>query len=123
MTVTRRIRRRGEHEISRKTIAQGTSGYSGEPVVVNSCAFYTSHARLRVHWAPGVPCALCFEAKVLAQPGRLAPRDREFAFAIRVTSLRGALATKQSIFPLRGQMDCFAALAMTWEGCVTISSG
>ena len=28
-------------------------------------------------------------------------------------SLRGALATKQSILPLRGAMDCFASLAMT----------
>src|SRR3954470_11186431 len=28
-------------------------------------------------------------------------------------SLRGALATKQSIYPLRRAMDCFAALAMT----------
>src|SRR5258707_7289991 len=76
MTVTRRIRRRGEHEISRKTIAQGTSDYSGEPVVTISCAFYTSHARLRVHWAPGVPCALSFEAKVLARLARSASRDR-----------------------------------------------
>ncbi|MES2195911.1 MAG: hypothetical protein V4517_15960, partial [Pseudomonadota bacterium] len=28
-------------------------------------------------------------------------------------SLRVALATKQSILSLRGEMDCFAALAMT----------
>jgi hypothetical protein len=30
-----------------------------------------------------------------------------------MTSLRGALATKQSILSLRGEMDCFASLAMT----------
>src|SRR5216683_598459 len=29
------------------------------------------------------------------------------------SSLRGALATKQSILSLRGGMDCFASLAMT----------
>jgi hypothetical protein len=28
-------------------------------------------------------------------------------------SLRGALATKQSILSVRGGMDCFASLAMT----------
>src|SRR6476660_548400 len=31
----------------------------------------------------------------------------------RVPSLRGALATKQSIHSWRGRMDCFASLAMT----------
>jgi len=35
-------------------------GCSGEPVVTTSCAFYFLHARLRVHRAPGIPCALCF---------------------------------------------------------------
>jgi hypothetical protein len=35
------------------------------------------HARLRVHCAPGVSCALCFQReKALAQLGRIAPRDR-----------------------------------------------
>jgi hypothetical protein len=32
---------------------------------------------------------------------------------VKSPSLRGALATKQSILPLRGEMDCFASLAMT----------
>jgi hypothetical protein len=39
------------------TIAQGRPDYSGEPVVTNSCAYFISHARLRVHWAPGFPCS------------------------------------------------------------------
>jgi len=38
-TVTRRIRRRGEHEISRKTIARGRPGYSGEPSVTTLVCF------------------------------------------------------------------------------------
>src|SRR5213079_247415 len=42
-----------------KTIARGMPGCSGEPVVTTSCAFYFLHARLRVHRAPGIPCALC----------------------------------------------------------------
>src|SRR6266478_7464622 len=38
---------------------------------------FSLHTRLRVHWAPGIPCALCFLcAKVLANLGRIAPRDR-----------------------------------------------
>src|SRR5204862_8130165 len=41
-----------------KTIARGMPGCSGEPVVTTSCAFYFLHARLRVHRAPGIPCAL-----------------------------------------------------------------
>ena len=57
-TVTRKPDHRGERDISRKTIARGMPGDSGEPVVTTSCAFYFSHARLRVHRAPGIPCAL-----------------------------------------------------------------
>jgi hypothetical protein len=53
-----------------KTIARGMPGVSGVTVVTNSCAYYFSHARLRAHWAPGIPCALVIEAKVFAQPGR-----------------------------------------------------
>ena len=41
-----------------KTIAQGRPGISGEPVVTMLVCFFNSHARLRVHWAPGFPCAL-----------------------------------------------------------------
>jgi hypothetical protein len=41
MTVTRRIRRRGEHAISRKTIARGMSVDPSEPVVTTLvCLFY-----------------------------------------------------------------------------------
>jgi hypothetical protein len=43
-----------------KTIAQGMPGRSGEPVVTMLVCFFISHARLRVHWAPGIPCALVF---------------------------------------------------------------
>src|SRR5882724_2948674 len=40
---------------------------------------------------------------------------RENADSCPSTSLRGALATKQSILPRRGEMDCVASLAMTDE--------
>jgi hypothetical protein len=35
---------------------------SGEPVVTTLvCLFYYLHARLRVHQASGIPCALCHQ--------------------------------------------------------------
>jgi hypothetical protein len=59
-TVTRRIRRRGEHGISRKAITQGMPDASAEPVC--SCAFPCTilHTGPRVQRAPGIPCALSF---------------------------------------------------------------
>src|ERR1700687_215590 len=42
-----------------------------------------SHARLRVHWAPGIPCALCFlkgPKDFMQKLGRIAPRDRGVVF-------------------------------------------
>ena len=58
-----------------KTIVQGRPGISGEPVVTTLVCFIISHARLRVHRAPGFPCALCFQrGKQLSNLGRAAPR-------------------------------------------------
>jgi hypothetical protein len=54
-----------------KTIARGMPDCFGEPVVTNSCASNLSHARLRVHRAPGIPCALCFsEGNAFQKLGR-----------------------------------------------------
>jgi hypothetical protein len=58
MTVTRKPDHRGEHEVSRKTIAQGMPGDSGVTVVTTLVCFFHLHARLRAHRAPGIPCAL-----------------------------------------------------------------
>ena len=61
MTVTNKLwSHRGEHEISRQTIARGRPDASAEPVC--SCAFSLSalHMRPRVQRAPGLPCALSF---------------------------------------------------------------
>jgi len=57
-TVAKKPVHRGEHGISRKTIAQGMPDPFGEPVVTLLACFFISHARLRVHRAPGIPCAL-----------------------------------------------------------------
>src|SRR5712692_844352 len=50
--------------------------------------------------------------EIHAQLGRIAPRDRECAFAIGAVIARSE-ATKQSVLSFRGEMDCFASLAMT----------
>src|SRR5258708_31686922 len=67
MTVTRRIRRRGERGISRKAIAQGRRNAPTVPVC--SCAFplCTLHTRPRVQQAPGVPCALFFRGETICK--------------------------------------------------------
>ena len=62
-TVAKQPDRRGEHEISRKTIACGNVGCSGV-LVVNTrvrSTQYKLHTGLRVQWASGVPHAFCFQ--------------------------------------------------------------
>ena len=82
MTVTRRIRRRGEREISRKTIAWGMPGYSGVPVVTTLvCSLHIAREAAgalatRHSLRPLFPGRM-----VLAQLGRLAPRDRGLVFS------------------------------------------
>jgi hypothetical protein len=47
-------------------------GDLGEPVVTTLVCFFHLHARLRVHWAPGIPHALCFQGrKIHAHLGRI----------------------------------------------------
>src|SRR5258708_37695854 len=71
-TVSNKPGHRGEHEVSRKTIARGMPGRSGVTVVTTLVCFFISHARLRVHRAPGIPCALRFQGRELhAQLGRI----------------------------------------------------
>jgi hypothetical protein len=56
---------------------------------------YPARTRLRVHWAPGIPRALCFQGRdFLASFGR----KRAARMRMHVASLRGALATKISNF-------------------------
>ena len=60
-TVSNKHGHRGEHEVSRKTIARGMPVISGVTVVTTLVCFFHLHARLRVHWVPGIPCALCYQ--------------------------------------------------------------
>src|SRR5258708_28626824 len=60
---------------------------------------------------PAFPAASDFKARKFMQTSGASRREN--ADSCPSTSLRGALATKQSIFSLCGAMDCFASLAMT----------
>src|SRR5258708_29598997 len=82
-TVSNKPGHRGEREVSRKTIARGMPGRSGVTVVTMLVYFFHLYARLRVHQAPGIPCALCLSRDIVLQNlGRLAPRERGVAFEL-----------------------------------------
>jgi hypothetical protein len=91
----------GDHGEAVKTIAQGMPGQSGEPVATTLvCLLTTSHTRLRVHWASGIPCALSFiwGGKFQQNPGASRRENAEVCLTavIARSAWRGALATKQS---------------------------
>jgi hypothetical protein len=66
---------RGEHEISRKTIACGNAGLFRCLVVTNARVYYTTRAAAGAS-APGIPHALTGRT-ILSKLGRFASRDRE----------------------------------------------
>src|SRR5205814_7749664 len=111
-TVSNKPGHRGEHEGNRKTIARGMPGETGVTVVTTLvCSLHLSHARLRVHRAPGIPCALFSWANEFAKLGRLAPRDRGVIFDVIARSDLSAAAqrakaeaTKQSILRHSGMV-------------------
>ncbi len=79
--MTTRIRRRGERGISRKTIARGMPGlFRCDRGDYARVLCFISHARPRVHWAPGIPCALCLSRRerFLQNLGRITIFSRLF---------------------------------------------
>src|SRR5258708_28192254 len=92
---------RGEREVSRKTIARGMPGRSGEPVVTISCAFFicTRGCGCIGHPAFPAPSVVKSGETVFAKLGRIAPRDRGGA-----PSLRGAKRRSSPLFYLRPQL-------------------
>jgi len=69
-----------------------------------------SHARLRVHWAPGIPHALSLWAEeFMHNSGAFARRE---GGGVSQPSSRGAKRRSDPHF-LICEMDCFAPLAMT----------
>src|SRR6266481_5791446 len=109
-TVSNKPGHRGEHEVSRKTIARGMPGDFRCDRGDYARALFILRARLRVHRAPGIPCALCSQK---------ARRSWQTSRSIRgeiaklcLTSLRGAKRRSNPLFSATS-MDCFASLAMT----------
>src|SRR6266478_4869496 len=113
---------RGEREISRKAIAQGMSDCLRCPVC--SCAIFVlpfaretaGAARIRHSLLP----LLRDNETQTSGASRRENVDVYLLFEIRIEtldpSLRGALATKQSILLVLAKLDCFASLAMTLIG-------
>ena len=103
---------RGEHDISRKAIAQGRPGCSVcTCMLVCMFCLRKSHTGSRVQRAPGLPCALISSrgqhedanlGQTCRENAKLYPRHCERSEAIHRSDCRA--------------MDCFAALAMTRIG-------
>src|SRR3954467_15190837 len=80
-----------------------------------SILLHLTHMRPRVRRAPGLPCALCiWRANEMQNFGQVMPREHE---RMSHNVIARSEATRQSSYPLRREMDCFASLAMTWIGC------
>ena len=110
-TVTRRIRRRGERGINRKTIAQGRPEAPADTCML-VCASLNAH----LHTRPRVPASTRPSLRPLFQEGgRFQQSSGETRREIANPCQRPVIASeaKQSILSLRGEMDCFASLAMT----------
>jgi hypothetical protein len=102
-TVTIKPDHRGEHEVTVKPSCVGMPGYSGVTAVTNSCGLFFSHARLRVHWAPGIPHALCRARDSCTTRAK----TRRGIVEVCLSSLRGAERRSNPSLLCRA-MDCFA---------------
>jgi hypothetical protein len=109
VTEARGIRLRGDHGISRQTIAQGMPDCSGCTCML-VCAFsYTHCTRDRgCEPAPGIPCTLSFggERTSDANLGRGASRDRETISTVIASAAKQSIVTSHAegwIASLRSQ--------------------
>src|SRR6476620_3294519 len=100
MTVSNKPGHRGEHEVSRKTIARGMPVRSGVTVVTTLGCLFLSAPRLRRIKRPAFPAPSDFrEREIVANLGRMARRDRGLIFAFDV--IARSKATKQSTLTSR----------------------
>ncbi len=98
-TVTTKPGHRGGHEVSRKTIARGMPG-----LLRCTCGDYARvlcfilHARLRVHWAPGIPCALCYRGTLSckARAHRAARSWTHTLGCLKIESISAAVPDKRA---------------------------
>src|SRR3979490_3070553 len=87
-------------------------GDLGATVVTNSCVLFLSHARLRGHWAPGIPPALIVQGRknpCIIRAHRAAGILRCVPPSLRAKRSNPALARRKR------KLDCFVVslLAMT----------
>jgi hypothetical protein len=115
MTVARKPGHREEHEVSRKTTAQG------KPVLLRlTCGPTPVLFVARGPWvqpAPGFPCALySMRGRKVTQSSDAKRRENAHVYPLRCLKFKSgpnlviASAAKQSIAPPCGDMDCFASL-------------
>src|SRR5436190_125281 len=113
-TVTKNAAHRGEHEVSRKTIARGKSGCLGCTCLIRVRFFLPLHTVLRAQSAPGFPCALSKgeEQRDCTNSGENASRERAHMFP------RHCERSEAIQLPRKRKLDCFVAplLAMTVDG-------
>src|SRR6266403_4235683 len=74
-TVSNKPGHRGDHEVSRKTIARGMPGDFRCTCGDYTRVLSTLHTGLRVHWAPGIPCALCLSRGIVLQSSGASRRE------------------------------------------------
>src|SRR6476620_9474471 len=103
-TVSNKPGHRGDHEVRRKTIARGMPGRSGEPVVTTLGCLFLSAPRLRVHRAPGIPCALY-------------SRRRERSCKTSGKSCRGIAESYLKLYALFENLICARAKARYLSPC------
>ena len=102
-----------------KTIAQGRPDQSGEPVVDLFACFPFLHAELRVHWAPGFPCALIQRA-VVQDSGEFVSRECSRVLTNTVVPAYAGTTTKlrraQRQTPAKPSRRRVAGKTMKWMG-------
>ena len=87
--------RQGDHEVSRKAIAQGTPEcFRFTCMLVCAISCTTLHTRPRVQRAPGLPCALCLkreQTKLKPRTKNRVARTKSHAWPILRDARKGAL--------------------------------
>src|SRR3977135_4499805 len=99
MTGTKKPDHRGEHEVSRKTIAQGRPECSGEPVVTTLVCFVLCTRGCGCTGHPAFPAPSVIEARRVSCIVR-AHRAARSRTLVSPSVIARTLATKQSIFRL-----------------------
>jgi hypothetical protein len=109
MTVPKKPDRRGEHEISRKTIACGNAGRSRCDRGDYSCAFYPCTRGCGCIGHPAFPTP-SFGRRINAQPGRIAPRECGVASPFAIHSFLAAPWIASLALAMTTNISCLGCL-------------